>query len=65
MKLSEQLKEWYGMPEFQPSKVDEEILPIIEGIAQLEAENETLWDVLRLNNLDDIATMRLSTDAPR
>lgn len=27
---------------------------------QLNGENEILWDVLRLNKLDDIATMRLS-----
>ena len=32
-------------------------------VAQLEAENGILWDVLRLNNLDDIATMRMSAKA--
>lgn len=46
MELSEKLKEWYGMPEFQPSKVDEGILVIINEIAQLEAANVALLGAL-------------------
>ena len=38
MLTSEKLKEWYGMPKFQPSQVDEEILVIIDEVAQLEVE---------------------------